>query len=166
MMLTGVVMKECPYCKSPVPDIAHYCAKCGKSFEEEEAAEAAAKAEPAAGVRIETRYVPGHHNIAIVKIAGNCNNPQVSKLNMELANIRNDNPEIVIFDLSGAETICSMALSAILAFISDRKDEEGRLTALVNVRETVMHMIDCLGIGGMLPVFATIKDAIEALRGK
>jgi anti-anti-sigma regulatory factor len=159
-------MKECPYCNSEVPDIAHYCASCGKSFGTEEAAEATAKAEPAAGAQIETRYVPGHAGIAIIKIVGNCDNTQVNKLNMELANTRNDNPEIVIFDLSGTEAVCSMALSAILAFVSDREDERENSTALVNVRDSVMQVIDCLGIGSMLPVFATIKDAIEALRAE
>ena len=159
-------MKECPYCKAEVPDVAHYCAHCGKSFGTEEAAEAAAKAEPAAGAQIETRYVPGHAGIAIVKIVGHCDSTQVNKLNMELSNIRNDNPEIVIFDFSGTEAICSMALSAILAFVSDREDERENSTALVNVRESVMQVIDCLGIGAMLPVFSSIKDAIEALRAK
>lgn len=158
-------MKECPFCKSQVPEVAHYCANCGKSFEAEEAADAAAKAKPAAGAQIETRYVPGHAGIAIVKIAGNCNNDQVKKLNMELATLRNDNPKIVIIDLSGADSICSMALSAIISFVSDREDEKAKSTGLVNLRDSVMELIDCLGIGGMLPVYATIKIALTELRG-
>ncbi len=158
-------MKECPFCHSQVPDVAHYCAKCGKSFGVEEAVDAIAKAEPAVGTHIETRYVPDHPGIAIVKISGNCDTGQVSKLNMELATLRDDNPKVVIFDLSGTGTICSMALSALLAFISDREDERKSSTALVNVREAVMQLIDCLGIGAMLPIYATIKEALIALQG-
>lgn len=159
-------MKECPFCHAQVPDVAHYCASCGKSFGVEEAAEAVARAESAAGCIIETRYVPGHAGIAIVKIAGNCDTSNVKKLNMELATLRNDSPKIVIFDLSGAELICSMALSAIVTFVSDREDETANSTALVNVRDSVMQVIDCLGIGAMLPVYADIKTALTELRSK
>ena len=157
-------MKECPFCHSEIPDVAHYCSNCGKSSDVEEAAEAVAKAETGTGAVIETRYVPGHAGIAIVKIAGNVDNNQVQKLDMELAVLRDDDPKIVIFDLSGAESICSMALSAIIAFVSDREDERENSIALVNVRESVMQVIDCLGIGAMLPVYADIKTALEALR--
>ncbi len=153
-------MKECPHCKAQVPDIAHYCANCGKSFGLEEAAAATANAEVAAGATIETRYVPGHAGIAIVKISGSCNGAQVGKLNMELSFLRNDNPNMVILDLSGTDAICSMGISAIIAFVSDREDERKNSTALVNIRESVMQAIDCLGIGGMLPVYPTIKDAL------
>ena len=159
-------MKECPHCKSQVPDIAHYCAKCGKTFGLEEAADAVSKEDPAAGAHIETRYVPGHAGIAILKITGICDNKEVRKLNMELANLRNDNAKIVIFDLSGADSICSMALSAIIAFVSDREDEHEKTTALVNVREPVMHAIDSLGIGAMLPMYPTIKDALVQLQSQ
>lgn len=157
-------MKECPHCKAQVPDIAHYCASCGKAFGLEEAADATAKADPAAGATIETRYVPGHAGIAIVKISGNLDGAHVSKLNMELNFLRNDNPKIAILDLSGAESICSMGLSAIIAFVSDREDEQENSTALVNVRESVMQAMDCLGIGGMLPVYPTIKEALISMQ--
>lgn len=157
-------MKECPHCKAQVPDIAHYCANCGKAFGLEEAAAATAKADPAAGATIETRYVPGHAGIAIVKISGNCDSAQVGKLNMELSFLRNDSPKIAILDLSGAEAICSMGLSAIIAFVSDREDEQENSIALVNVRESVMQAIDCLGIGGMLPVYPTIKEALVSMQ--
>jgi len=159
-------MKECPFCHSEIPDIAHYCSNCGKSSDVNEAAEAAASAEPSTGAVIETRYVPGHAGIAIVKIAGNCDGTQVQKLNMELSNLRNDDPEIVIFDMSGTDSICSMALSAIIAFVSDREDERENSTALVNVSNPVMQVIDCLGIGAMLPVYANIKLALDELRSK
>jgi anti-anti-sigma factor len=157
-------MKECPHCKAQVPDIAHYCAKCGKAFGLEEAAADTAKAEAASGATIETRYVPGHAGIAIVKISGNCDSGHVSKLNMELNNLRNDKPKIVIFDLSGADGMCSMALSAIIAFVSDREDEQENSTALVNVRDAVMQAIDSLGISGMLPVYPDIKDALTSMQ--
>jgi len=157
-------MKECPHCKAQVPDIAHYCASCGKAFGLEEAAAATAEADPAAVATIETRYVPGHSGIAIVKISGNCDSAHVGKLNMELSFLRNDSPKIAILDLSGTESICSMALSAIIAFVSDREDEHENSTALVNVRESVMQAIDCLGIGGMLPVYPTIKEALVAMQ--
>jgi anti-anti-sigma factor len=157
-------MKQCPHCKAEVPDVAHYCAHCGKAFGLEDAAAATAKAEPAAGATIETRYVPGHPGIAIVKISGNCDSAQVGKLNMELSFLRRDNPKVVILDLSGAEGICSMGLSAIIAFVSDREDEKENSTALVNVRDPVMQAIDCLGIGGMLPVYPTIKEALTTLQ--
>jgi anti-anti-sigma factor len=157
-------MKQCPHCKAQVPDIAHYCAKCGKAFGLDEAAAAAAKAEPAGSATIETRYVPGHAGIAIVKISGNCDNAHVSRLNMELTTLRNDSPKVVIFDLSGADAMCSMALSAIIAFVSDREDERRNSTALVNVREHVMQAIDCLGISGMLPVYPTIKEALVIMQ--
>lgn len=156
-------MKECPFCKAEVPDVAHYCASCGKSFDIEEAVDAAAKAQPSAGAVIETRYVPGHAGIAIVKISGNCDNNQVKKLNMELSILRDDNPKIVIFDLSGAEMMSSMALSTLIAFVSDREDEKEHSTALVNIRDSVMQVIDCLGIGAMLPVYSDIKVAIADL---
>ena len=67
-------MKECPFCHSEIPDVAHYCSNCGKSSDIEEAAEAVAKAETGTGAVIETRYVPGHAGIAILKIAGNVDN--------------------------------------------------------------------------------------------
>jgi anti-anti-sigma factor len=149
-----------------MPDIAHYCAHCGKSLGVGEAAEAAAKAATAAGATIETRYVPGHPGIAIVKLAGSCDAAQVKKLSMELATLRNDDPKIVIFDLSGADLICSNGLSQIISFVSDREDGREKSTALVNVRDTVRQVIDCLGIGGMLPMYPTIKDALIALRSE
>ena len=144
--------------------MAHYCTHCGKSLGVEEAASAVAAAELAPGTRIETRYAPGHPGIAIVKIVGNCDSTQVKKLNMELSILRGDDPETVIFDLSGMEHICSMALSAIIAFVSDREDEKSKSTALVNVRDAVMQVIDCLGLGAMLPVYPTVKEALTALR--
>jgi len=157
-------MKQCPHCKAQVPDIAHYCAKCGKAFGLEEAASATAKADSVAGATIETRYVPGHAGIAIVKISGNCDSAHVSRLNMELTTLRSDNPKAVIFDMSGADAVCSMALSAIIAFVSDREDERKTSTALVNVRDPVMQAIDCLGISGMLPVYPTIKEALIVMQ--
>jgi anti-anti-sigma factor len=159
-------MKECPFCHSEIPDVAHYCSNCGKSTNIGEAAEAVAKAESGTGAVIETRYVPGHAGIAILKIVGNCDGNQVQKLNMELSVLRNDNPDIVIFDLSGTDSICSMALSTIIAFVSDREDDKENSTALVNVRENVRQVIDCLGIGAMLPVYNSIKTALEELRAK
>ncbi len=148
-----------------MPDIAHYCAKCGKQFGVDEAVEAVTQAEPAANVHVETRYVPGHANIAIVKITGNCDGKQVKRLNLELANLRNENPKIVIIDLSGADSICSMGLSALISFVSDREDERQNSTAVVNVRPAVAHVMDSLGIGIMLPVYESVSDALVALRG-
>ena len=157
-------MKECPFCHSEVPDVAHYCAHCGKKFGAEEAADAVAQTEIAAGTSMETRYVPGHPGIAVLKIVGYCDQHNITKLEMELATLRNDKPRIVIFDLSGAQGLCSVALSAIFSFVSDREEENENSTALVNVREPVMHAIDCLGITTMLPIYDNVKDAFNALQ--
>lgn len=155
-------MKECPFCKAKVPKVAHYCASCGKLFGTEDTG-TEAKSGPAAGVQIETRYVPGHAGIAILKIAGNCDQSEVRKLNLELATLRDDNPNIVIVDLSGADRLCSMALSALIAFVSDREDERENSTAVVNIGPSVRQVLECLGVGLMLPVFDTIPDALHAL---
>ncbi len=157
-------MKECPFCNSQVPDVAHYCANCGKSFGAEEAVDAIAKAESAVGTHIETRYVPGHPGIAVVKIAGYCDHHHVNKLEMELATLRDEKPRIVVLDFSGTQGLCSMALSVIFAFVSDREGERENSTALVNLREPVIQAIDCLGITSILPIYATIKEAFIALQ--
>ena len=161
----GISMKECPFCKAKVPDIAHYCAKCGKQFGINEAAEATAQEEPAANIHVETRYVPGHNDIAILKISGNCDSKQVKRLNLELSNLRDENPKIVIIDLSGTESICSMGLSTLISFVSDREDEREKSTAVVNIRPAVAHVMDSLGIAVMLPVYNSIAEAINILRG-
>ncbi len=159
-------MKECPFCKSQVPDLDYLCPKCGKPFGVEQMAEVVAKAEPDAITRIETRHVPGHAGIAIVKIAGNCDDSLSKKLKEELATLRADNPEAVIFDLSDTRLIFSRALSLFIAFVREREDNRADSTAFINLQESIVHVIDSLGLGPMLPAYESMKDALAAVRGQ
>ena len=157
-------MKECPFCRSQVPDAAHYCKNCGNSFDTDEGGETGA--ESAAEVRIETNYVPGRPDTAIVKVYGYCDHHYVNKLKAKIEKLRADNPQTIVFDLSETEGLCSMALSLLISFFSDREDKKKNSTALACLHKNVKQVIDCLGIGRMLPIFATVKDALTTLWAK
>ncbi|MFH1421416.1 MAG: STAS domain-containing protein [Planctomycetota bacterium] len=162
-------MKKCPFCGSLVPDVAHYCAKCGESFSDEEAMEPRGVAqqppEARTSLKIELQKIAGPPSVTVIILHGEIDNPGAMVLQNTLRRCTISTAPRVVLDFGQVTTVCSSGYSTLLSWVRDRESDAPGTVAIVSVREEVMRQLVSMGIADCLPIFNDKRKALRLLLG-
>ena len=68
----------------------------------------------------------------------------------------------LVLDLSGVTFIGSSGIAALLEYLRDSSEHDGRL-CLASLTRPVQHIFDTVGLHKVMPVFSTADEAVSAM---
>ena len=100
-------------------------------------------------------------NVTILKVQGKLDATSSPELDKRLADLAESGASRMALDLAGLDYVSSAGLRVFLSAAKRLKQAHGKL-ALANLSAQVQQIFDIAGFESILPVFKTVKEAVDA----